>query len=131
MTIMNSTEEATIHPDGTTTFESGNATAGDVPPADEDVPPVMDEDMKEEMLQTPSGTDPALYLGLVVLLIAAIAFYVWYSNKKQNEDDFFSELDMDKFNLKLPAAVEEYYEIKAKCEAAGWKPGQVCMISSI
>jgi hypothetical protein len=29
------------------------------------------------------------------------------------------------FNLKLPAEVEEYYTIRAKCEAAGWKPGMV------
>ena len=28
------------------------------------------------------------------------------------------------FNLKLPDAVDEYYEVKAKCEAAGWEPGQ-------
>ena len=29
------------------------------------------------------------------------------------------------FNLKLPAEVDEYYEVRAKCEAAGWKPGMV------
>lgn len=29
------------------------------------------------------------------------------------------------FNLKLPAEVDEYYAIRAKCEAAGWKPGEV------
>ena len=28
------------------------------------------------------------------------------------------------FNLKLPAEVEEYYAVKAKCEAAGWEPGK-------
>jgi predicted ribosome quality control (RQC) complex YloA/Tae2 family protein len=28
------------------------------------------------------------------------------------------------FNLKLPSEVDEYYETKAKCEAAGWEPGQ-------
>jgi len=28
------------------------------------------------------------------------------------------------FNLKLPEAVDEYYEVKKKCEAAGWKPGE-------
>lgn len=26
--------------------------------------------------------------------------------------------------MKLPSEVEEYYEAKAKCEAAGWEPGQ-------
>jgi Preprotein translocase subunit Sec66 len=29
-----------------------------------------------------------------------------------------------KFNLKLPAEVEEYYTIREKAEAAGWEPGQ-------
>jgi hypothetical protein len=28
------------------------------------------------------------------------------------------------FNLKLPAEVAEYYETKAKCEAAGWEAGK-------
>lgn len=27
------------------------------------------------------------------------------------------------FDIKLPAAVDEYYEVKAKCEADGWVPG--------
>jgi len=34
------------------------------------------------------------------------------------------------FNLKLPAAVEEYYEVKAKAEEAGWEPGQVSRVIS-
>jgi hypothetical protein len=27
------------------------------------------------------------------------------------------------FNIKLPSAVDEYYEVKDKCEKAGWEPG--------
>jgi hypothetical protein len=33
------------------------------------------------------------------------------------------------FNLKLPAEVDEYYTIRAKCEAAGWKPGMVSSVA--
>merc|ERR1712176_1271972 len=40
------------------------------------------------------------------------------------EDDFFSNLDGEKFNLRLPAEVDEYYEIRTKCEKAGWGPGK-------
>ena len=32
---------------------------------------------------------------------------------------------VSKFNLELPSEVEEYYEIKKKCLAAGWEPGKV------
>mmetsp|Transcript_34466 Transcript_34466/g.65616 ORF Transcript_34466/g.65616 Transcript_34466/m.65616 type:complete len:291 (+) Transcript_34466:202-1074(+) len=45
--------------------------------------------------------------------------------KNAEVDDFFSNLDGDKFNLKLPSAVDEYYDVKGKCEADGWEPGQV------
>jgi len=31
------------------------------------------------------------------------------------------------FNMKLPAEVDEYYTIRAKCEAAGWSPGMVSL----
>lgn len=30
---------------------------------------------------------------------------------------------MHQFNLKLPAEVDEYYKVKARCEQAGWEPG--------
>jgi len=33
-------------------------------------------------------------------------------------------MDGDKFNIKLPAAVEEYYEVKDKCIDLGWEAGQ-------
>jgi hypothetical protein len=31
-----------------------------------------------------------------------------------------STIDGEKFNLKLPAVVDEYYVIKFKCEEQGW-----------
>lgn len=72
------------------------------------------------------GVDPAIYLLGGTFLISLLWFFIWYRNKKAQDgsDAFFSELDGEKFNLKLPAAVDEYYEVKAKCEDAGWEPGQ-------
>jgi len=111
-------EEATINSDGTQTFEDF------VPPVDDagagDEPLMMDEETMDEIVK--AGIDPALILGAVVLLFAVIYFF-FLRKKKDQEDEFFADLDGDKFNLKLPEAVEEYYEIKSKCEQAGWAPG--------
>mmetsp|Transcript_7403 Transcript_7403/g.16837 ORF Transcript_7403/g.16837 Transcript_7403/m.16837 type:complete len:294 (-) Transcript_7403:90-971(-) len=116
---MSTTEEATVNPDGSTTFESDqtNQTFGG---GDEEVPPPVNEETIQEAAK---GTDPAVYLGLVVLLLV-VMYFVYRLRSKKEEDDFFSDLDGEKFNLKLPEAVEEYYQIKAKCESAGWKPGE-------
>mmetsp|Transcript_5112 Transcript_5112/g.7896 ORF Transcript_5112/g.7896 Transcript_5112/m.7896 type:complete len:281 (-) Transcript_5112:1401-2243(-) len=113
---MSGTEEATINPDGSTTFNQPEPPPTEEP-AGEDFEPNM-EGLK--------GTDPALFLLVTVLLLACLWFYVWWRSKKtdQESDPFFSNLDGEKFNLKLPAAVDEYYTIKEKCEQAGWKPGQ-------
>ena len=43
-----------------------------------------------------------------------------------NFSDSFCRFPLDyqiQFDIKLPAAVDEYYEVKAKCEADGWVPG--------
>mmetsp|Transcript_13094 Transcript_13094/g.19739 ORF Transcript_13094/g.19739 Transcript_13094/m.19739 type:complete len:291 (+) Transcript_13094:154-1026(+) len=58
-------------------------------------------------------------------LHSTFSFKCAKKRKNAEVDDFFSNLDGDKFNLKLPAAVDEYYEVKGKCEADGWEPGQV------
>ena len=123
-TKMSTTEEATVNADGTTTFESAppvvdeeafnNATAEDFT---EDA-----EEIFEEVVV--KGIDPAIYLIIIVLVIGIVYFFVSRRNRKE-EDDFFSELDGEKFNLTLPSEVEEYYQIKAKAEAAGWEPGKV------
>ena len=72
-------------------------------------------------------TDPAIYLGIAVLVIGLLfLIYQLYQRRKRKqllEMDFLSSIDGEKFNLKLPAAVDEYYAIKAKCEEQGWKPG--------
>jgi len=40
---------------------------------------------------------------------------------------FLRCFNVSQFNLKLPAEVDEYYSIRAKCEAAGWQPGAVSL----
>ncbi|KAL7463406.1 hypothetical protein ACHAXS_003775 [Conticribra weissflogii] len=119
---MSTTEEATINPDGSTTFDSAAAddAGADAGTGADDM---GDTDATEEVI---IGTDPALYLALVVVTFAVIFIFIQIRKKRSTADvdDFFSNLDGDKFNLKLPAAVDEYYEVKGKCEADGWVPGQ-------
>jgi len=116
------TEEATVNPDGSTTFNDAGDGADSAGAADEDMPGT--NETVEEIVK---GTDPALYLALAVVAIFAIFIFLQLRKKRKNAevDDFFSNLDGDKFNLKLPAAVDEYYEVKGKCESDGWEPGQV------
>uniref|UniRef100_A0A6U3U3N1 Uncharacterized protein n=1 Tax=Ditylum brightwellii TaxID=49249 RepID=A0A6U3U3N1_9STRA len=115
---MSTTEEATVNPDGSTTFENGGGEesySGDYAEGGDAA-----ADMEEK------GVDPAIYLLAGAFVFALLWFFIWYRRKKAQDDsnNFFSELDGEKFNLKLPAAVDEYYEVKAKCEEAGWEPGQ-------
>mmetsp|Transcript_461 Transcript_461/g.1029 ORF Transcript_461/g.1029 Transcript_461/m.1029 type:complete len:289 (+) Transcript_461:142-1008(+) len=113
-------EEATVNPDGSTTFGSEGA-------AGEDVPPNMGgEDFEEAAEEIAKGIDPAFYLIFAVIIVGGLFLYNLLKKRKDNAnmDDFFSNLDGDKFNIKLPSAVDEYYEVKAKCESDGWEPGQ-------
>ena len=129
---MSTAEEATINPDGSTTFEDATGGADyDASGAnyenttfdDSDGIPNMDEQSAEEIIK---GTDPALYLAIAVACFIAIFVFIQMRKKRKNAeiDSFFSNLDGDKFNLTLPAAVDEYYEVKEKCEKEGWEPGQ-------
>jgi hypothetical protein len=124
---MSTTGEATVNPDGSTTFTDA---ADDSSGADfdntTDSIPNMDEETADAAEEVIKGTDPALYLAVAVVLFAIIFFYIQMRKKRKNDaiDSFFSNLDNDKFNLQLPAAVDAYYDIKAKCEKEGWEPGQ-------
>ena len=139
---MSATEEATINPDGTQTM-GGDAYAGAANPgpeadamggddagadadADDDFTGGEEEGAEEALKDAVEGTDPAIYLLLAFFFIAGLWYYFYLKKKRdeQSSDSFFSEMDGEKFNLKLPASVQEYYEVKAKCEAAGWEPGQ-------
>lgn len=87
---MSTTEEATINPDGSTTFPSDDSQQEPPMASPEDeVPPEFDA--------THAGIDPAIYL-LLGVAIAAFLFYFFFHRKKtkQDDDNFFLELDGDK-----------------------------------
>lgn len=124
---MSSTQEATVNPDGSTTFtpptDGGSATGEEFNTTTDDYFNATDGAGAEGMADVTKPTDPALYLGLAFLFIIVIAIFV-VVKRRRSDDAFFSQLDGEKFNLKLPAAVDEYYEIKNKCLEQGWEPGQ-------
>lgn len=130
---MSGEQEATVNPDGSTTFadganeesfsgEKGDGFSGGF--TDDATNGTMGG---EETIEIPvDKVDPALYLlAFAAVMIILGAIYMWRQRKSQGEtEDFFTQLDGGKFNLKLPAAVDEYYEVKAKAEEQGWEPGQ-------
>lgn len=132
---MSTAGEATIDADGSTTFNddtnttssgSGGSSGGDydgIPGGDATDEPTADAFMNDNNVI--KGVDPALYLALAVLFFGVLFIYIQLRNKRKNADvdDFFANLDGDKFDLKLPPAVDEYYEVRAKCEEEGWEPG--------
>jgi hypothetical protein len=138
---MSTAGEATINADGSTTFDdydgtgdntttSGGSSGGDydnIPGGDAtDESATSDAFMNDDnVVVGKGGVDPALYLALAVLFFGVLFIYIQLRNKRKNADvdDFFANLDGDKFDLKLPPAVDEYYDVKAKCEEEGWEPG--------
>mmetsp|Transcript_12585 Transcript_12585/g.16424 ORF Transcript_12585/g.16424 Transcript_12585/m.16424 type:complete len:295 (-) Transcript_12585:55-939(-) len=113
-------EEATINPDGSTTFESQQEEFFDEKMGNDDVPPLGEGG--EEV----TTTDPAVFL-LIALALLAVVVIIIKKRRSQAEaadDDFFSNLDGEKFNLRLPEEVDNYYAVKAKCEENGYVPGQ-------
>jgi hypothetical protein len=123
-----STEEATINPDGTTTFAEDAAGAGADSAGEDFTEGAFDGENAEEILgeAAKEGTDPAFFLALGFVVIAILYYFNFRRNKRkqQEREAFFYDMDGDKFNIKLPSAVEEYYEIKEKCLKAGWDAGQ-------
>lgn len=90
---MSTTEEATINPDGSTTFDS--AGADDAGAGAEDT---GDTDAAEEVIK---GTDPALYLALAVVAFAVVFVFMQIRKRRSTADvdDFFSNLDGDKVSF--------------------------------
>jgi len=132
--MSSSTEEANINPDGTTTFsheagdtgfkDAGTSDSGAEEGADTGTETGPEDEHTTEAIV--KGVDPALYLALT-FIIAGFLYYIWYSRNKrrqQDQESFFLEMDGDKFNIKLPSAVDEYYEVKEKCIKSGWEPGK-------
>lgn len=111
-----------MEPDGSTTFENASEAQEEAFTGEEGFAGA--EGAEETIEEVVKAVDPALYL-LAAVVIFLIGFVIYQRKKKEEEDDdFFSNLDGEKFNMKLPAEVDEYYAIRAKCEAAGWKAGQ-------
>lgn len=110
-------ETVNINPDGSTTFESEGST---MPPVeDTGGEGIFDEETMEEVAK---GGDPAIYLLLVAILLGVL-FFIYKRKSHEDDDEFFDNLDGEKFNLKLPAEVDEYYAIKDQCLSSGWVPG--------
>jgi hypothetical protein len=129
-----STAEAEVNPDGSTTFTSGSTPGGGdaggesaYTEEEETFTNSTFADGAEAEVDKP--TDPAIYLGLGVVVIGVLfmLYQLYQSRKKKQyaELQFFSEMDGDKFDLKLPDAVDEYYAIKDKCVEQGWEAGKV------
>lgn len=103
-----SAEEATVNPDGSTTFEqeppatedAGGADAGG---AGGDETPNMDEETFEKAEEIAQGVDPAVYLLLAVIFFGALYYFFVYRKKSDDSEAFFSELDGDK--VSQPSAV--------------------------
>lgn len=125
-----SAEEATINPDGTTTFATGEEApmGGDESfgTGEESTGGPFSEGQEEEILNVAKGTDPAFFIAFAFIAFVVIYYFLHTRNKKKQEEReaFFFEMDGDKFNIKLPDAVEEFYEVKDKCIKAGWEPGK-------
>ena len=88
-------EEATVNPDGSTTFEPPPPeTDGAEEGAgfDEGESPFEEETLKAAVEE---GIDPAIYL-LAGAVVLAFLYFVFVYRKKEDEDDFFAELDVEK-----------------------------------
>jgi hypothetical protein len=128
---MSNPEEATVNPDGSTTFSEAPPTdapdgtfAGGADDSDS-MPPPVDEETMQDAMKAAGGIDPAFYVLIGFVIIVGLYYYFFIHKKsEEDEDEFFTSLDGEKFNLKLPAEVDEYYEIKEKCLSSGWEPGQ-------
>lgn len=103
-----------VNPDGSTVFEGDSGDTGENHYSSEG------EYEDGPVNEAAKGIDPAIYL--LVTVILGVAAYIYYLRKNRSDDDeYFS--NYGKFNIKLPAEVDEYYAVKEKCIKAGWEPG--------
>jgi len=109
-------ETVTVNPDGSTTFEGAEGAADG---AEGETFEDTFEETIEEVIE--AGVDPAIYL-LVAFIVAAILYFLYRRKNRNDQDDYFSSYE--KFNIKLPSEVDEYYSVKEKCMKAGWVPGK-------
>ena len=89
-------EEATVNPDGSTTFETppGTEDAG----GDAGSEGFQDAGFDEETLKAAveEGVDPAFYFLAGVFVLGLIYFLFFRPKKEEDSDDFFSNLDGEK-----------------------------------
>lgn len=120
-------EEATVNPDGSTTFTDDSAgTGSDSDGGASNSAGEGFDDAQGAAGSIVKGTDPAIFL-VIAFFVIAIMYYIVYTRnktKKVEQESFFFDMDGDKFNIKLPSAVQEYYEVKEKVMKAGWEPGK-------
>lgn len=119
-------EEATVNPDGSTTFTSDSGADAGAGEGFENAEGAEGTGFEEAAEEVAKGTDPAFYLAFAFVVAVALYYINYRRNKKKQmeREAFFYDMDGDKFNIKLPSAVDEYYDVKDKCIKAGWEPGK-------
>ena len=93
---MSAEETVTVDPDGSTTFESGSDESATPPPVEDNLngtEGLFDEETIEDAVK---GTDPAIYLLLVAILLGLLYFLYLRKVRQDSEDDFFTSLDGEK-----------------------------------
>jgi hypothetical protein len=88
---MSAQETVTVNPDGSTTFEDST------PPPPVDDPNINEEGafFAEEAILS-KGTDPAISLLFLAILLGVLYYMYIRKSRQDNEDDFFSNLDGEK-----------------------------------
>ena len=103
---MSTTEEATINPDGSTTFETPpggdpDAGAGGGPEAGGgegfETPPGAEGEEIPIMEEIEKGIDPAFYLiGATIVIVILYYFFVLRRKSNDDDDDFFANSEDNK-----------------------------------
>ena len=97
---MSASGEATVEPDGSTTFETPppdtNDTFGGDDGADSGGFDETMGDNQEETMEAVKGIDPAMYLIVGAIVLVVIYFVFRRRKSSDGDDDFFSNLDGEK-----------------------------------
>lgn len=100
-------ENVNINPDGSTSFESGAGEESTMPPAEG---PGTEGIFEEAPVV--AGTDPAIYL-LLVAIALGILFFIYKRNSREEDDDFFSNLDGEKVSSNSRKSAQRRKEVQA------------------
>lgn len=94
-----SAEDATINPDGSTTFDETPPTGDAGADAGGDGESFFQEKAQEGLSADAEGIDPAFYLLGAAFIVVVIYFLFFRTKSEESEDDFFTELDGDKVSV--------------------------------